>query len=772
MIMIHRYAWSKLPVYPQWYNLYKQFSTTHNATQFINKQHHDKPQQVNPNALPVTPLFNDTSSSLSNPTKDYIDITSTNSTNNNNKSNTYKTSQDDKIRTVRRNMLRRQQAEALAKATTPADDYNNSPTDDITTNIYESEYNIFEPGMDDQLDDNSTGNYQQLGGESDALLTAYESINNRLNPMNQLQDMYLNPQQMLRKHQNKSSDQVDDVDKQQMDELAQQIVAMSDLPMLDTLHHIQQHQLTSTTDFALYFLYKPITIDNINELINICSVQHKYTDGMIAYNNIKHYNLPCNVYTYIAMYKLCVSDIYDRSGRECNNIQKLTNYERYQSVMTLHNEFIMNHSGELSIEYYGQLIHSICLFNQYKSIELLLGEMKSYHIQPNQVLYTSIINTYLNNKQYDKCYALHEEFHQLTRGSTQHDIIYYNTYMNVCAHANQTEKMINIFNEACNIGLHPTLHTYSILINGCSQRNDFYVQAFQYYQQLQQMNYQPNEYIYNSLLYCCAQNGDINNVILLMKEMKLNNIERDTISYSTALMAIAKSMKHRYIKLNSMMLDQNDRLLMSDKLWTQCTAQPNIIIDTQLLYCYISCYARAMRLRTTELKLVQLIQKYNLTLNINLYNLLLRMYSRARRLNDINRLVDVVATEYNIQLNQQSYHIILHACIKCRDTINGSKYLNEMRSAGYEPDSKISSLFDTGMLTADLMKHSVKKINNTSIWQLSRGDGILGLYKNKRGDGRRQAKYNINPDIYNSQKYKKSLDEYYGDVRQRQKHGY
>lgn len=91
------------------------------------------------------------------------------------------------------------------------------------------------------------------------------------------------------------------------------------------------------------------------------------------------------------------------------------------------------------------------------------------------------------------------------------DEVTYTMMIHACAKNDEVEKALNLFEDMSNRGLYPTDVTFNTIINACARRPDYYDEAFNLLNQMQEVHgFVPDLITYNTLLHGCAKKKDLN----------------------------------------------------------------------------------------------------------------------------------------------------------------------------------------------------------------------------------------------------------------------
>ena len=379
-------------------------------------------------------------------------------------------------------------------------------------------------------------------------------------------------------------------------------------------------------------------------------------------------------------------------------------------------EELTRRAGELLVELKAQrLSPSLRFFNSLLEAWTRLGATSRALIVPSMIAehgltvsaltYTSLLSLYRDpSVSFDQ---LREWWSSVRGADGGVDVVAYNAMIRAAAHHGEAEFALQLFGSLQAEGLQPSAYTYNSLMYACSKRPDFYLKAFDLYQQAIALQYQPDAVMMGTLLYACAINSDLSNAIRIFEQMEVAKVPRDTIAYNCLLQCIANTQMRLKQPLagTEAQLSQADRMDMSERLLIQMEAS-DVRIDDRTIYLALKVYTNAGRLRVAEEKREELIRRYVRSseeeqreqgkghFSQHLWLLMLTMYCRARRLHDCKRVIDRMDS-LGVQLSPRAFDPLLRLCGVKADSEFGSALLQRMRQLNLRPaDERLERLFD------------------------------------------------------------------------------
>ncbi len=145
-----------------------------------------------------------------------------------------------------------------------------------------------------------------------------------------------------------------------------------------------------------------------------------------------------------------------------------------------------------------------------------------------------------------------------------------------------------------------TIHTYNALILCASKRYGYYLQSFDYYEEMVARGIQPDLLTYNALMVGCARYGDVSNAQLLFNQLPAVGIEPNEFTYATLIDAVASSqVKHKLRVAKSYELTQNERITYALELFDEMKHQKKLPVTLRAVNALVKVHAHALRMNRT-----------------------------------------------------------------------------------------------------------------------------------------------------------------------------
>ncbi|KAG1505344.1 hypothetical protein G6F47_004064 [Rhizopus delemar] len=156
---------------------------------------------------------------------------------------------------------------------------------------------------------------------------------------------------------------------------------------------------------------------------------------------------------------------------------------------------------------YGSIIKAFVVNQRIDDAIVVFEKMKDHSIIPSQPIFANIISGCLKSGKVDKAWEI---FDSMRLSYHQPDEVSYTLMLHACAKRGEVERALNLFEEMANYQLYPTDVTFNVLINACAKRADYYSEAFNLLEQMQEhYGFQPDKITFNTLLTACARKKDL-----------------------------------------------------------------------------------------------------------------------------------------------------------------------------------------------------------------------------------------------------------------------
>ncbi|CAA2989026.1 Hypothetical predicted protein, partial [Olea europaea subsp. europaea] len=106
---------------------------------------------------------------------------------------------------------------------------------------------------------------------------------------------------------------------------------------------------------------------------------------------------------------------------------------------------------------------------------------------------------------------------QMKNKGSSLDVVTYNSLIYGYSNAAEIEKCLWLYKKMKTLGIKPTLYTYHPLISICKREGLQLVEKI--IQEIAQINLTPDRIVYNELIHCCVEHGDVCKAFALHSEM-------------------------------------------------------------------------------------------------------------------------------------------------------------------------------------------------------------------------------------------------------------
>ena len=431
------------------------------------------------------------------------------------------------------------------------------------------------------------------------------------------------------------------------------------------------------------------------------------------------------------------SDTYSAMVRVCGAVSPSASAEEKEQL--LHRAFSllsdMREAGlSPTVAFFNSLIETCTRLSSTSQARSVLRLMAEHGVSADVVTYTSLLSLYRDPSV--SVEELKQLWYELRNSGHQPDAMAYNTAIRAVAQHGEAEYALMLFNDMQQDGVRASTYTYNALMYACARRPDFYIRAFDLFQQAMAQQHKLDKLSYSILLYAAARNKDLGNAIKLFEQMETAGVQRDTAAYNTMLHCIANSQHQVQCKLTGSVLDmsQKDRMVMAERLLVQMEAN-SVPIDDRSVLAALRVWTEALRLRTAESKRQELISRYikldreeqrrqgRGDFDVRLWEAMAQMFGRARRSAEavavLRRLeMDGLLASVRSALLQR----VLHVCAQQADEVSGQWLLEAMRRVNVQPSSDHDvRLLDSGRYRQWLQRQHSEKTQG-AVPRLSDGE--------------------------------------------------
>jgi pentatricopeptide repeat protein len=166
---------------------------------------------------------------------------------------------------------------------------------------------------------------------------------------------------------------------------------------------------------------------------------------------------------------------------------------------------------------YSTLIKTLVNANQTRKAFSVYDEMtKVKKIPANRIIFTTLIKGALRDKDVDRAW---KTFDHMRSQVCEPDTVTYSLMIYACSKTQDAEKAFDLFEEMASKSLPVSEATFVSLIQACGSRPDYYLEAFNLFDQMVRQGYTPTHWTYNTLLSAVAKQGDILRARLIWNQM-------------------------------------------------------------------------------------------------------------------------------------------------------------------------------------------------------------------------------------------------------------
>jgi pentatricopeptide repeat protein len=221
------------------------------------------------------------------------------------------------------------------------------------------------------------------------------------------------------------------------------------------------------------------------------------------------------------------------------------------------------------------------------------------------------------------------------------------------------ERALNLFEEMSNRGLYPTDVTFNTLINACARRTDYYQEAFNLLNQMQEVHgFEPDRVTFNTLMHGCAKKKDLiraRDIFKLMlkktrDQTTHHQMNPDDRTYSSLLWAYAS---YRPPKRNSEHKPVN------------MDAENSLVpVDGTPLYSHLPINRREL---VGEAQAIFRYAKENMNLSPAVLNAYLGVHIAHYQSEEIANIYENMFDQLSIPRNGYTFKHVLEYCYRAKD---------------------------------------------------------------------------------------------------------
>merc|ERR1719424_438086 len=163
-------------------------------------------------------------------------------------------------------------------------------------------------------------------------------------------------------------------------------------------------------------------------------------------------------------------------------------------------------------------------------IHKILEDMKSHHIRPNVITYSTMLKGHCQSGDVQTGFSILEDMKK--EAKLKPDEIMYNSLLDGCAQDNLFEEGLRLLEEMQAGGVKPSNFTLSIVVKlmNRARRLD---QAFSLVSDItQKYNFHANVHVYANLVHACVQNHQLKRGMSVLEQMIAEGIVPDSRTYA------------------------------------------------------------------------------------------------------------------------------------------------------------------------------------------------------------------------------------------------
>lgn len=191
---------------------------------------------------------------------------------------------------------------------------------------------------------------------------------------------------------------------------------------------------------------------------------------------------------------------------------------------------------------YGHLLKAYSQENDVAKAAKAFQEMQAAGIEPNLVVYTTLIQTCINRKDLDTAWQVFNLI-KFKSTATAPDQSAYALMIHACALDGETEKALDLFADMTERrGIAPSAEVYHSVVHACAVRKDYFSEAWRYAVRMQREGMELNRRALNVLVQACGRTGELTRARLLVRHMMASGKEDfvpDRFTYQNLLRCYA-----------------------------------------------------------------------------------------------------------------------------------------------------------------------------------------------------------------------------------------
>ncbi|KAG0128435.1 hypothetical protein HOY82DRAFT_541275 [Tuber indicum] len=196
---------------------------------------------------------------------------------------------------------------------------------------------------------------------------------------------------------------------------------------------------------------------------------------------------------------------------------------------------------------YAHLLKAFSLQADIEGAGKAFTEMREAGIRPNMVVYTTLIKTCLNRREFPTAWRIFDLM-KLKSKATAPDTRTFALMLHACAMEGESEKALNLFKDMTErMRLKPTKETYHALIHALAVRKDYYQEAWRYATEMQKEGFKMDRRVLGTLIQACGKRGDLARARMLIRHM-LGSGKEDIVPDSTTYQCLFRAYANTAVK--------------------------------------------------------------------------------------------------------------------------------------------------------------------------------------------------------------------------------
>ncbi|PHJ21869.1 pentatricopeptide repeat domain-containing protein [Cystoisospora suis] len=342
------------------------------------------------------------------------------------------------------------------------------------------------------------------------------------------------------------------------------------------------------------------------------------------------------------------------------------------------------HTIEPTNRIYSSLIQAHVLSHDLSSAFALLRKMEDENLQPDCVIYTSLIDGLIKEKKIKKAWRLF--WNLRTWKKIEPDEVLFTIMIKACALKGESERALNLLDDLRQSGLYPTDITYMEVIHACCDRKDFASKCFEFYHQMKAEDMPITLPVYSFLLRACVTTGNVKRAKNIVREMIERRIPLNSYIYSLLIRAFASAMRLPHV-------NDHERCANIRYAWylLQDMRIKKIPIEVKTLNALLEVYI-AGGFAQYAVDLLKYFPQFECEPDIYTYKALLTMF--AKDLKDVGRffaLWTYMRTHTSLRPSPGLLHMALETAIVSQSAKQTLKILQEMYSLKVYPTPQLTA---------------------------------------------------------------------------------